>query len=1129
MGNQETSLGKDTATTNTAKMPGQVSHKRLSTRIDDIPIDPRLLEADQSATHEGQPLRDHKRPLEPPEIREVVVQKAKRARECIDLTADIDGQPSFKTRSIRPPQKGIFKTLTPQFKNESPDLDSLGVYSTYSTKSPQAYDFNGMSSKLFHAQGSDHFYQVGEEDAETDDTSKAHEIPKNMPFVDEGYGGSFTASQERNMNPLGLSEVDLASRLINSDQLRGIGDGLGVAYSASSKLKTPDQTTQNAIASKARIEREGAKKSKALREVARAQIGRAVEENHDFGSTALTAKRPEYTPQQAAILSMFDRVETISGRRGSNSSASADNHGGYTSTLSDVEYENEALYESDLDDGDQFGQSRDSRQFIDPSADTEKHIGIAATIEQPKSLQAATAYSWNSENRGRRTSTYDVLPPRNPSHRAWIEIRDLEADDQKLKDYIRLNDSQKPSTLFTPHHLLDKLGRSYLPKSKTGHSPRTCPKFYSPYGESVHRPSVLSQISEEASDEPRGYTTVPKQAGLVRAPNRSGQLAVLAQKAGVDDNASESSPSFAPIVGFQTEEQAETCTPISFSEFGVEDLLSRYKRPLIQEELDLIKRHEWLRKRQGNLEALRAAYLATARLSCIDGVTETMDDELNEMDEFKHIVLDQGKIDAKRRTRVVQIRQNMTRRQAEDVVDDDWADEKLNLGILIDRKSLQKMDDEIKAVTSEAKQLGAQRRDAHNKYRKKRPKKAVKVLKKKTVTHSAKGSELARPKMGTEEYRKSQQDAYWKSQGVREDALREQLDRFHQLEPATRTTHEGGPQAIEDDAQSEVSEEDDGFEMYANFGLCSQPAPKPLSTTTKVSLDEMQRLDETRKAQEALEPPQLPKATGTAKGSGQAPDAALAEKMRMRQLGIPGQKDVAVLSDSESETSEDSDNSEEQFVINYTVYGQYTGVPAFEDCAKYRFERYLNEENAAIRIGEIVVEFCNARNKEIETATAAGDERWLARLGKPKSGWLKIDFETGEQIMDYPGGPSCRIWKEMGRVKAKTRQERESIVPTTTYVALFERRLPDGSTDTASLDELVFCTGANGLWLANQEAARIMGVWYAEHLQDGNLAMYMDDLEEKVEALGEEGRFCEEIAFKEDRMKVYVEAKRNRA
>ena len=917
--------------------------------------------------------------------------------------------------------------------------------------------------------------------------------------------------------------------------------------------------TQNALACKERIEREGAAKSKALREAARNQNGHTIEQHHNNQGLESCPKPPKYTSQEVNILSIFGRADEINGLRALDSNIHT--NGGGTSTLSSSENGNEDDAQSDRGDDmeDLFCDSREPAPNMEMSPHSaQDHPKFDAAETQPKSTSITPVYSRHEDDRGRQTSKEKLerqLSSSKLGRQAWIEIEDLEAAAEKLEAYTMLNERQKagPKTLFTPRHKLDKLNRSYQQTPKADSSPAAPQKFYSPFAESVRRPSNLSRRYEEASDEPQGLVPpVSKQDALIRAPNRYGGFAMLAEKARVENDASMSNLTNTSTIESQNGEveRRYRSTTISASEFQAD--FSSFKRHITQEERDVITRHEWLKERQRALKALQATYVEAARVSCITGVTEVMEKELPKVDEFKKIVLEQGKIDRPRRTRILDIKANMVRRQTHDVTDDFVES---HLGMLIDRKDRQKMDDELKIVDEELDIVGNERR---------RDKSKTQIKKKKvrfvspdaqggasrpraripggTVNNLAAPSKVARPKFGTEEYRQSQSDAYWKSQKQKEDALREKLNNFDQ--PDAQTTSDGatsveestgkalGP--TEEDAQSEVSEEDAGWQMSANMGVSStQPVSKATPAAMEISLGEMQRLDEERKQQEVLALPQpVPKATDSAPASGQAPDTALAEKMRRAHLGIPEQEETfEILSDAESETSENSDDSDVQMVINYVVYGRYTGVAELEDCAKYRLGRFLKKDNAETLIGEKVVEFCSARMRDIAAATDAGDEERLAQLGDPEAGTLKHDMKTKEQIVEYPAS-SCRIGMGMERVEARSRAEKEAVVATSTFVALYKRTMPDGSIDTPSWDELVTCSGPNGVWLANKEACRIMGDWYAEHMKHGYLAMQRDALEEKMQDLGDEGLFEEEDEFSvpggEEKMEVWVDWKRNR-
>jgi hypothetical protein len=1153
MGNQGSRSGEGNLTKSAAKTPGQISHERIP--------------------NESERLRGQKRLSDPPERRgvkrrEIVREEAKQAMVYFDLTAEYDGQRPLKIRRVGPQKSDITDALTtdstspqitPQPKIESPGAGNLIECTISSSGSRHEDEIDNIQRNGSHITSSDDFYNFGEEDSEADYTSEAHQKPKNMPFVDEGYG-SFTTSQEWSDHAVELSEADLAEQLINFDNLRSTRDRLDINLNEISMPETSALAKKNALACKERIEREGVAKSKALREAARNQNGHTIEQYHDKQGLESSPKPPKYTSHEVNILSLFGRADKINGLRARDSNTHT-NSGG-TSTLSGSENGNEddAQFDKGDDMEDLFYDSREPTPNTEMSShSTQNHAKFDAEETQPESTSLTPVYSRHKDDPGPQTGNEKLerqLCSSKLGRPACIEIEDLEAASEKLEAYTKLNERQKagPKTLFTPRHKLDRLNRSYQQTLKVDSSSPAPQRFYSPFAESVRRASSLSRKYEEASGEPQGLVSpVSKQDALIRAPNRYGGLAMLAEKARVESDALMSNLPRSFTNGSQhgEVERRYRSTTISASEFQAD--FSSFKRTISQEERDIITRHEWLKERQRALKTLQATYVEAARVSCITGVTEVMENELPKVDEFKKIVLEQGKIDRPRRTRVLNIKANMVRRQTREVPDDFVES---HLGMLIDWKDRQKMADELKIVDEELDIVGNERRRDRNKTQI-RKKKEVRFVSPDAqggtstpraripggnVNNLAAPSKVTRPKFGTEEYRQSQSDAYWKSQKQREDALLEKLNNFDR--PNAQTTSDGATVVeksagkamcpTEEDAPSEVSGEDAGGEMFANMGVSSsQPVSKAAPAAMEISLEEMQRLDEERKQQEMLALPQpVPKATDGARASGQAPDAALAEKMRRAHLGIPEQEEsFEILSDAESETSENSDDSDVQMVINYVVYGRYTGVAELEDCAKYRLGRFLKKDNAETLIGEKVVEFCSARMRDIAAATEAGDEERLAQLGDPEAGTLKHDMKTKEQIVEYPAS-SCRIGMELERVEARSRAEKEAVVATTTFVALYQRTMSDGSIETPSWDELVTCSGPNGVWLANKEACRIMGDWYAEHMKDGYLAMQRDALEEKVQELGDEGLFEEEDEFAVpggvEKMEVWVDWKRNR-
>jgi hypothetical protein len=1104
----------------------------------------------------GEPLQSRKRLLDLPERkgvepREVVLEEFRRANSYLDLTCDSDNQPALKVRKVglqnhetvrgsREGADGIPVHLKPLTKNELPRANKLVEY-TGSRNGSAAEEDSKMTQKntCITNVNADDIKNIREEESASGNIPGFQPRPEKMPFVDEGYG-SFSASQEREIRFLDLAEAELAEQLIISDRVRGSGNGLDDSCNEMSRPSTSNSITQNAIAWKEKIEREGAEKSRALREAAKKQNGLIVGQH-----------RLEHIPDLSHLDSHAGNcspsTHTISGGT-STVSASEDSDPDGRRCV-EIEYEEALLYES-----------QKPAPITETTPATGEHMNLDATNSPPRVSGDDSTYTRYADTQSYGTSK-DVKPEPFPSrldNSTFVDICDLEEGAQILDAYTKLSERQNagPKTKFTPRHKLDAFNCSYKQVPVTDFSSTPRQKFHSPYGEPVRRTSKPLRTSE-GSNELLDLAHEEASETLHRAPNRNGGLAMLAQKAGVEDDAPVTHSAYVSANARQNGELNRTyrSTTISASEFCAD--FSRYTIKLNQKERDLITRHEWLKERQRDLRTLKATYIEVARLSCITGVTKRMEDELAKTDEFKEIVLEQGKTDKAKRNRVQAIKANMVSRQTYDVPAERMEE---NLGLFVDRRSLQRMDDELERIETEMESVGYQRREESTKRgtRGRSHKKKVRFAFADTDREASKPrprtldtniidlpqkSEVARPKFDTEENRQSQSAAYWKSEAEKETILREKLKTFDELttEPLVKDVDRMSAAAqimnkAEEDLQSEVSEEDEGFEMYSRIESASLPSmSKPLPKTTDASLADQDTLDEQCKGQEILAlPDPISKAANHAPASAQAPDLALAEQMRRAHLGIPEQdENIETLSDAGSNTSGESGDEEAQMVNNYIVYGCYTGISELEDCTPYRMGRFLRKENAEALIGEKVIEFCSARKRDIMAAAEKEDEEWLTRLGDPEDGTLKHNMKTKEQFVEFPAS-SCRLWMEMERVKAKSRAERETVVSmcTNTYVALFERTFADGSKETPSWDELITCGGPNGVWFANQEACRIMSRWYGEHMKDGYLAMQEAALEEKVRELGEEGLFDEEEEFQvpggKESMRVWVDWKRNK-
>ena len=1045
----------------------------------------------------GEPLQSRKRPLELPERkgveqRETVLEEFERANSYLDLTCDSDDQPALKIRRV---ELQNYETMAAAKKDDhGVPFDFKSTSKNALPRANNLVDYTGSRSRLVleedrkktqtnpyiaHDSGGD-IKKIGKEGSAAGNTSESTPRPEKMPFVDEGSNSS-NISQELETRTLDLAEADLAEQLVNSESLRKSEMGLDANSNEITKSNTSNSVTQNAIARKERIEREGAEKSRALREATKKQRGQTAEQNR--------------VEDMVDLSHLNSQVE--------NCSPSTHTISAETSTASTAEDSDPGAMQY-IQNGHEEALLCESQNLVPTTETTHangEHVNPDATKTLPKLPSVATTFTQCNETQGDATSK-DV-----------VEIEDLEEGAQKLEAYINMNERQKagPKTLFTPRHKLDTLDCSSKKTQATAFSPTPRLKFHSPYGEPVRRTSEHLRRPEGANES---LFPAPKEASktLHRAPNRNGGLAMLAQTAGVEDDAPLTQSPYASAKEVPNGELNRTDrSTVSASEYRTDLSRYRYTKPLTQEEQDIIHRHDWLKERQRDLKTLKATYIEVAKLSCITGVTKWMEGELAKTDEFKEIVLEQGKTNKAKRNRVKDIRTKMVSRQTSDVPAERMEEK---LGLFIDRKSLQRLDDELESVETEMEIVRTLRyeKSTHRGTREKKEKVRSAssdvdggASKPRPRIDLPEKEKVARPKFGTDEYRQNQSATYWNSEARKEAILKEKLKNFDEVttEPsaenvdtmnaATQVTNEA-----EKNVQSEVSEEDDDWEMYPQMESISKAADR-------------------------------------APACAQAPDMALAEKMRRAHLGIPEQDDDdETISDAGSDTSGKSGDGEAQMVNNYVVYGSYTGIAELEDCATYRLGRFLKKENAETLIGEKVVEFCDTRKRDIASATEAKDEEWLARLGDPEEGKLKHDMKTKEQIVEFPAS-TCRIWMEMERVEARSREERKaaSAMSTNTYVALFERTFSDGSKETPSWDELVTCSGPNGIWLANREACRIMGRWYSEHMKDGDLAMQEAALEEKVRELGEEGLFDEEEDFQvpgggKESMRVWVDWKRNR-
>ena len=496
----------------------------------------------------------------------------------------------------------------------------------------------------------------------------------------------------------------------------------------------------------------------------------------------------------------------------------------------------------------------------------------------------------------------------------------------------------------------------------------------------------------------------------------------------------------------------------------------------------------------------------------------------------------------------------MVRRQTRDIPE---ASAEEALVMIVDRRSMQRIEDDLKIVEEEMELVGQQRSDQKNKRHSKAKQRnhlkkqvrfkspssddpasrSLRHIPDDTIIDLGGATHLTKPKYGTEEYRRSQKAAFEKSDAEKRARLMESLRRLENLTAQTSTydAPKGNlasqiTTTAEQDTQSEESEESDYEEYLGISSVSAQPASKATPRADELSLREINRLENERQTLEVpvqLQPvqPEVPRAPD----SKQAPDPELAQEILRRRAGIgtiqPLGREDEVNADAVLVTPDSPDGFPE-YVWQYYVFGAYEGIEGIAMDEHGAHGIFLHEQNARNRVGEAVVKFSNAYRVAHEAAVAAEDETRIAQLGDLEDCRIRWNKKTGEQVVEFPAA-SCRVWIETKRIRAKTKAEKKVSAPAKFYVARYRRTMPDGSVRTSSLDDAVPCTCP---LLANEKACEIMGDWYGEHMKDGYLDMQKDAFDLEVDRLGEEGRWDMEETLNvpggEERMEVWVEERK---
>ena len=486
-------------------------------------------------------LRTHTRPLSPPFIRDTVREEAKSADVYIDLTPDSDEDRPSKMRRLNLHNTDFLRTkLTPQAKEDSLVLQLRGHlvgYTISSSGSPEnEHDDKGVSpnAKSIHCHVTKNSNDESIEPS-VQNASQSQQHSKILPFIDEGYG-SFSADQKNVEDSLQLTEEDLAEQLISSDKLRSEDGRLYSSTIIDSNSNSLNRRAKNAAAWKERIERDGVERSRQLREAASQHNGLQVNVKHCESYIESPPKRSlQYNREQVGILNIFGSLDSpksdSDSRRESHSSGESGYSGGGTTFISLME-DDEERDDQYLFYGSQYSLVNDESC---PDASQER-IDMQPESNLPRSvLQRPASSRHNQTSMVRHGKTVE-----SDSHQATVGGSDLEDDleagARKLKAFMKINERQKArlKTGFPSRHDLDVLSHPSPQRLPIHPSLPSTQKFYSPFGENVPGiPNWPFQDNKRANGKKSDSSLfLPVSNDLQKAQNRTGGLAVLAQKAG---------------------------------------------------------------------------------------------------------------------------------------------------------------------------------------------------------------------------------------------------------------------------------------------------------------------------------------------------------------------------------------------------------------------------------------------------------------------------------------------------------------------------------------------------------------------------------------------------------------------
>ncbi|KIW14860.1 hypothetical protein PV08_07645 [Exophiala spinifera] len=435
-----------------------------------------------------------------------------------------------------------------------------------------------------------------------------------------------------------------------------------------------------------------------------------------------------------------------------------------------------------------------------------------------------------------------------------------------------------------------------------------------------------------------------------------------------------------------------------------------------EEEQSIVVNHETAKERKRDLDAIQNAMYWTGCLRCCGLFSDRDRNEVKELREFISLIVDQDESNRFTRRRVQEIRQNMKRRAgkfelppSEDICG--WQ-ARLFPG------RLDRLDAEIEKANEEVRQFGALRLDKSTKRK-----------------HSDRKPRKNKPRLTDPAERRQAKAA--KADQLRE-RIKEQLKLFDDTEvPEILELPDQTAFIDHDHSNSEESEEEEGAEFVYGAGrnAASSSFTTPASVTNITNrqsqnishdINEINRLENARQRSCQPQNPQDMGASASAtavSATSQAFDGELLKMMQakkaLQDLGI----DSAVIkanietrqtTDSSSETSETSDGDDtedDQQVFQYTVLGNFAGLPNFKAGDNYVFKRTYNLLSAETRLKQVI------QDVSTQFAPEGGYQggNWSLNTSY-RHGLIEQYFTIGEDV-----DVEARVWIEKKQVNIDKR------------------------------------------------------------------------------------------------------------